>query len=123
MTHYFQPGQGTFRKILMAAMPTLLAGEEAKPSREEQMKEIIDNMNSHNWKASREKLIALLKDGNIVGTRLLRAPARRHCSESQPPKARACPKRGVLAEVRQASRNKLIQTNICIWILRRNPWF
>jgi hypothetical protein len=62
LTHYFQPGQEAFRKTLMKAMPTLLTGEGAKPDREEQVKAILDKMNARNWKASRDKLLALLKD-------------------------------------------------------------
>jgi hypothetical protein len=60
MTHYFQPGQDAFRETLMAAMPTLLTGGAAAPTRDEQMKTILDAMSAKTWKQCRDKLYALI---------------------------------------------------------------
>lgn len=60
MTHYFQPGQDAFRKTLIAAMPTLLTGGATAPTREEQMKTILDEMSATTWKQCQARLYALI---------------------------------------------------------------
>ena len=76
-----------FRKTLMKAIPTLLTGEGAKPDRDEQMETLLEGMNARNWKASRDKLLALLKDEKKKKRGCATSPVRRRGSESWPRKS------------------------------------
>ena len=58
LTHYFQPGREDFRRTLQAAMPALLSG--GAPTREEQMRDILEQSTAKTWRRDRGKLLALL---------------------------------------------------------------
>ena len=58
LTHYFQPGREDFRRTLQAAMPALLS--KGEPTRDEQMREILEKSTAKSWPKDRKRLLDLL---------------------------------------------------------------
>ncbi len=58
LVHYFQPGREDFRRTLQAAMPALLTN--GAPTRDEQVRTILENSNAKTWKQDRAKALALI---------------------------------------------------------------
>ena len=61
IAHYFHPNQEQMRIALQAAMPRLLMN--GAPTRDEQIRQILDAMTTKTWKKDREKVLALLAGG------------------------------------------------------------
>ncbi len=61
IAHYFRPNQEQMRAALQAAMPRLLMN--GGPTRDEQVRQILDGMTAKTWKKDREKVLALLAGG------------------------------------------------------------
>jgi len=59
IAHYFRPNQEQMRVALLAAMPKLLTN--GAPTRDEQMREILNRSSARTWKQDREKLLALIE--------------------------------------------------------------
>lgn len=62
LTHYYQPGREDFRRVLQAAMPALLMN--GAPTRDEQIRTIVERMKPDTSKEDRERLLALLDSWN-----------------------------------------------------------
>ncbi len=66
LTHYYQPGREDFRRTLQAAMPALLTN--GAPTRDEQIRTIVEGMTSQTFGKDRERLLALLDNGTLQAT-------------------------------------------------------
>jgi integrase len=62
IAHYFRPNQEQMRAALQAAMPKLLTN--GAPTREEQVRQILDGMTAKTWKRDRDTLRGILDAGN-----------------------------------------------------------
>jgi integrase len=58
LVHYFQPGREDFRRTLEKAMPALLTN--GAPTREEQVRTILEGMTARTWKQDRARLLAFV---------------------------------------------------------------